>query len=404
MLSTLNLLRFARVAVCFALGVFISASTVFGEISKETSKLFANRFGDFRAQEAVRPLSTLEGATPQDYGIIDGGTRLYATPDGARFVVEILRTDSVSAAFALLTRAAQQTTPQQNTAPTFSDLSDVGAYAALSSGQAAFVKDKFFVRVRVDKDVAPDADKINALVRAIASSIDGEAGGVPVLLQHLPQWETAQNNARYAVSLAGLQTALGNQESVLNGLNFAGGTEAVVANYETSDSSDKSFAQLALVEHLTPQLATDNNNRINALIAERQVNNQAVPTLFRRTGNYLVFVFGTTDETAKRLADMVKYEQDVRWLGDNPFAQERPGQSGTMMTLNAVLTSLKAAGLGVILCVAFGGIFGGLIFMRRRAQSAATDIYTDAGGMVRLNLDHLTNTPPNKLLKSGDEV
>jgi hypothetical protein len=43
------------------------------------------------------------------------------------------------------------------------------------------------------------------------------------------------------------------------------------------------------------------------------------------------------------------------------------------------------------------------LFTRRRAQQAAQHAYSDAGGMMRLNIDDLTaETDPHRLLNSGN--
>ena len=54
--------------------------------------------------------------------------------------------------------------------------------------------------------------------------------------------------------------------------------------------------------------------------------------------------------------------------------------------------------------VGLGGLIGGAIFLSRRAKHAAQEIYSDAGGMLRLNLEDL-NTPPqtSKMLGRGED-
>ncbi|HEX8180159.1 MAG TPA: hypothetical protein VF525_11500, partial [Pyrinomonadaceae bacterium] len=54
-----------------------------------------------------------------------------------------------------------------------------------------------------------------------------------------------------------------------------------------------------------------------------------------------------------------------------------------------IINTVKATGLAILLCLGVGGLFGGVVFMRRRAQTALSQQYTDAGGMMRLNLDEL---------------
>jgi hypothetical protein len=47
-----------------------------------------------------------------------------------------------------------------------------------------------------------------------------------------------------------------------------------------------------------------------------------------------------------------------------------------------------------------GGLLGGLLFTYRRSQQREATAYSDAGGMLRLNLDELTpETDPARLLR-----
>lgn len=222
------------------------------------------------------------------------------------------------------------------------------------------------------------------------------AGDVPVLVKHLPEWETAQERAIFVESLPALQTAVANRP-VLDALSFDGGTEAVTAKYPAG--------QLVIVEYTTPQLAAENDTRITERINQLRGEGQSVPSAYRRVGNYSVFVFDAPDEeVAKQLLGQVKYEKDVRWLGDNPYAAERANRRWINMSVGVIVNTLKASGLAILLCVGMGGAFGGAIFMRRRAQAAKETRFSDAGGMVRLNLDGLAaETNPARLLKQANK-
>jgi hypothetical protein len=130
-----------------------------------------------------------------------------------------------------------------------------------------------------------------------------------------------------------------------------------------------------------------------------------VPSLYSRVGNYSVFVFDAPDfAAAEKLASQVKYEKDVRWLGRNPHAEEIATRAYTSTMGGVILTTLITTGLAILLCLGVGGAIGGVIFLHRRAQRDAQEVYTDAGGMVRLNIEDL-NTPPatSNLLGRGQE-
>ena len=216
-----------------------------------------------------------------------------------------------------------------------------------------------------------------------------------VLLKHLPDWESVQQQAKYVVTLDELKRAVPDQP-VLDTVSFEGGTEAVTANYGKS--------QLAIVEFSTPQFSVDNDQRIAAKIQELKAQSQPAPTAYRRVGNYSVFVFNGTDEaSANQLIDQVQYQKTVQWLGEDPHLYQKLQRYFTETSAGVLVAVLKSSGLSLIACLAIGGLFGFLLFRQRRAQSAAT--YSDAGGSVRLNLDQLTDTqshsrilpPPQKL-------
>jgi hypothetical protein len=214
----------------------------------------------------------------------------------------------------------------------------------------------------------------------------GRTEDVPVLVMHLPDWEKkVREEYAYATSLPELQKAAGIQPA-LDAFDFEEGVEAVTAKYEAG--------RLVVVEFPTPQHSVDADAAIKRRIEELKAAGQPVPSLYSRVGNYSVFVFNAPDfAAAEKLASQVKYEKDVRWLGRNPHAEEIATRAYTQTMGGVILTTLKTTGLAILLCLGVGGAVGGVIFLHRRSQQAAQQVYTDAGGMVRLNIEDL-NTPP----------
>ncbi|HSK62992.1 MAG TPA: hypothetical protein VK893_04100, partial [Pyrinomonadaceae bacterium] len=100
--------------------------------------------------------------------------------------------------------------------------------------------------------------------------------------------------------------------------------------------------------------------------------------------------------TAKQLIDQVKYEQVVSWLGENPNILREAQERYVNTTLGVLVAVLKASGYTLITCLGVGGLIGALLFSYRRAQQKAVTAYSDAGGMLRLNLDELTNDLPDR--------
>jgi hypothetical protein len=131
---------------------------------------------------------------------------------------------------------------------------------------------------------------------------------------------------------------------------------------------------------------------------------QPAPALYRREGNYAVFVFDAPDAAAaERLASGVKYEKDVRWLGRNPHERGIAVRHYTAVMGGTIMSVIITTGLAIVACLAVGGAVGGIIFLRRRARLSEDEVYTDAGGMLRLNLEDMNTTPASRMLGQGKE-
>jgi hypothetical protein len=255
-------------------------------------------------------------------------------------------------------------------------LRDTGAASVASAGRVLFQKGAVVVSVEADRE----GGALNDFARSLAQTIGVETNEIPSLVLHLPEWETEHARALYAVTRAALSGAVENQPA-LEAVAFGAGTEAVTADYGA-------HGRLVVVEYATPQVAADSDARIRQRIDELRAAGQNVPSVYRREGNYSVFVFGAQDNAlAEGLAGRVRYEKDVRWLGENPYAHERHNRAWLSMSTSVIVNTVKASGLAILLCLTVGGIFGALIFRRRRAQATLAGSYSDAGGMMRLDLD-----------------
>ncbi|MGH9900710.1 MAG: DUF6599 family protein [Pyrinomonadaceae bacterium] len=329
---------------------------------------------------------------PADFAIVTTEAREYSAADGRRFRVDVFQTNSTSAAYSLLRHVAAA---DNNLFGPLGVIDNLGAVGAVARNRVSFIKGHAFVDVsEPDGRAGQPEEALIAFARQLAEKLEGVAGDVPVLVQHLPDWEKVNESTAYAVTLPALQSAAGD-EPALEAVSFDGGGEAVTARYDS--------ARLVIVEFTTPQYAADNDARITQRIARLRGENGPAPSAYRRVGNYSVFVFGAPDEAAAtRLIDSVKYEKEVRWLGDNPRALERAQRAYGATTAAMILTTLKITGVSILLCFGLGGLFGGAIFMYRRTRSATAEVYTDAGGMVRLNIDDITpRTHSTRLLSEG---
>jgi hypothetical protein len=383
---TKTLYRFSLATLLILLGATMTRSVPY---SAEVVAMFPSDLGGFHQLLSMRPLVTLakEGILQPEYFPASseanhaspflGAESEYLGANGDKLQVEILRAQNDSTAYSLFTVVTRKMREGES-----GDLKlgDVGTASVVTARSVAFFKGTTFARVTNEN--GSNLEPAIALARLFAATFDKGEDDIPVLVKHLPDWQTTRRNSVYAVNIGPLRDSIPNQP-VLNELNFDGGTEAVTANYGQS--------QLVIVEFTTPQFASDNDRRIAAKIPELKSLSQSVPTVYRRVGNYSVFVFNAPDEkTANALIDQVKYEQVVQWLGDDPHLYERIQRYVLQKTGGVVIAVLEGSGLSVLLCLGAGGLFGALLFRRRRARQRGADAYSDAGGMVRLNLDEVT--------------
>jgi hypothetical protein len=363
--------------------------------SPETVKLLPKTVGDYRAQ-AARPASLSKEIRPEAYGVRGAAEGIYVSPKGERLAVTVITTRSHAGAYSLLTREAARMS--RETKSQANRLSDVGVAGFAGAERLAFYKGPVFVSVSgKSQNAGNDEGDLEAFARAYASILPEAENEIPVLVKHLPDWETAQDRAIYATSQQSLEEATGRQP-VFDAVSFNEGAEAVVADYDAT--------RLVIVEYTTPQIAADEDARITERLSELRAEGQPSPSSYRRVGNYSVFVFNAPDEAkAAQLIDKVKWEQRIQWLGENPLLLARAEKQHTREAVSLILGIAKTIGFFVALCLGGGAVFGGLFFLRRRAQRLAADgAYSDAGGMLRLNIDETrTETDPARLLGAGDE-
>jgi hypothetical protein len=343
----------------------------------EAARLLPDTVGGARAQGPARRNAppALEQIRPEDFGFVSAASRAYGLPGGERVGVSLIKTSSASAAYSLFTALSKR--PPFDSAPDAVRLQETGTASLASASSLIFAKGAAVAVVEAERG---GGALLSDFARALAQTVEAETNEIPSLVLHLPDWETAHARALYAVSPAALVGTVRNQPA-LEAVSFGAGTEAITADYGAA-------GRLVVVEYATPQVAVEADARIRQRITELAAAGQSTPSIYRREGNYSIFVFDASDPVvAAQLAGRVKYEKDVRWLGDNPHAFERHNRAWLNLSTSVIVNTVKAAGLAVLLCLTVGGVFGAIIFRRRRAQAALAQSYSDAGGMMRLDLD-----------------
>lgn len=369
---------------------------------EEVAKSLPRELSGFRLSGPVRYTVLPSGTSPSKEITANGPVSMraavveadYVSPNGEKFLVHLSRFERDSDAYSQLTLSAQsyRSTDQGAQARL---TRDIGTTSLAAPGRIAFFKGTAFVDISNSSAPGTNSEKLFAFATAFANRLQKGEGDVPILVKHVPDWEHAQENALYHAGFTSLTGIVPNQP-VLEAVTSEGDADAVVTTYGKT--------KFVLVEFNTPQLAGDNDRAITAKIQELRTQGQPLPTAYRKVGNYSVFVFDApAEQAANDLIDQVEYAQVVQWLGNNPYLLEKAQRDYYETTAGVLVSVVKASGLSLLACLTIGGLMGALLFGRRRAQQRAAEAYSDAGGMLRLNLDEITpQHDPAKLLGPGN--
>ena len=385
-------MRFFRLFILSTVFLTLAVANVFAETSTaDLLPLFPDKVGDFRRAGVPRPAETLtqqSALNPSTPASTLAGQVEYVGA-GQRVLVEIAGFNQDSEAYSLLTLVASAARANNNRVELDNNY---GTASFSDSNQIAFFKGRTFVRI-----TPSGKDGLNAatnFAKALAETVEKGEGEIPALVKHLPNPDESKKTATFLPRFTTLQTLLPDQ--------------TVLSSIQTGRDGDAAFVdsgtgKVLVVEFNTPQLAKENDERLVARIQELWKLGQPAPVGYKRVGNYSVFVFDAPDsETAKQLIDQIKYEQVVQWLGENPYILKEAEKRYVETTLGVFVAVVKASGVALVGCLGLGGLLGALLFTRRRAQQKAQEAFSDAGGMLRLNIDELTpQTDPARLLGPG---
>jgi hypothetical protein len=369
-------------------------------LSPAVAKLFPPKLDEFRLISNPKPLArVIEGfvsptdaslASPEFHDLLSGEAE-YQDSQGRRFLVQLIQFRKDADAYSLLTLHAQAMRDARLPGEIVFD-GKLGTASVSLRDSIALYKGNMFALIRsFSADwVNVDSTGLSNLAQLVADKLDKGEGDIPVLIKHFPDSPNAQKQAVYLADVRSLKTIA--NDPVLAAIEPIDDAEAALAHYGA--------ARMLMVEFNTPQLSVDNDRAIVLKIQELRNQNQPVPTSYRRVGNYSVFVFdASSEQAANQLIDQVKYEQVVQWLGDNPYWLKEAEKRYAETTLGVLVAVVKASGLTLLTCFGLGGLIGAILFNRRRARQATAEAFSDAGGMLRLNLDEMTQqTDPARLL------
>ena len=376
-------MRLTKVIILFSILLGFVGSALGDTSSSEPVRLLPANIGKFRQVSFSNPAPQAHRLTSQTVPLATQEAE-YAGSNGTRASITITRFRQDGQAYERLTLIGGELDHSGIT-------NEFGTAGFKTANHIVFFKGTNCVTIKNLKGT--DDTYLNDLAHALSDTLDKGENDIPVLVKHLPDPERLQKDLRYLSSVSDF-SGLPNHPAVLDVVQTGGNADAVLA--PTYGSS-----RVLIIEFHTPQLATENDQRIIARIQELWKLGQPAPTAYRRVGNYSVFVFDAPDEqTAKQLIDQVKYEQVVQWLGENPNILKEAEKQYVNTTLGVLVAVIKASGYALVFCLGMGGLIGGLLFSYRRSQQKAATAYSDAGGMLRLNLDEMTTeTNPARLLR-----
>lgn len=320
--------------------------------------LLGDTLGDVAA---TAPASVPRGVPAQvadTLPVVDSGSRQYG-----KIRVDAFRLADEQVAYALV-RFLRPADAQA--ADTGEDAWETGAETAVRQG--------VFTLVLQGGDRSARAE----LARVIVARI----GQRPVevhLVKSLPDQDRVAGSERYAGSFESLRRLRPDLASDVYRIG-AGGADAVFADYEQPNGQ---AAHLLIVEYQTPHLAGEAERSLTAYYDGLAPEAKA-DRFFKREGNYLIEGTGAADREAfRRKADTVVYAYGIKWIGEPPptlLQLSDEAHKAALVFINS-FAIVGAAFAGAIAC---GLVFGVVIFRRRRRAAAA--IFSDAGGMVHLEL------------------
>lgn len=270
--------------------------------------------------------------------------------------------------------------------------------SSLAAEQKEFFSGRLLVRLSATN---------SGILEAVATELQSQLPPTtdpPLLPTYLPDQNKILASEKYLVGPEAI-SQIPVLSDLKDAIDFTGGTHAAMAEYKNGEGK----MAIILVEFQSPQFATEGLAKIqqhfNSLSPEEQKKR-----LLRRVGNYAVEAVNVADtKAAEELLKQIKYMARVHWEGKGMAAiplQFRPPDPTSIreavQTGQFIVAAFYWIGM-LVLGAVFTGVFaGGAYFYWRRSQrrKAGMDVvFSDAGGMTRLNLDDYLLTEPRAAQK-----
>lgn len=374
LLSYLNFssISFCLLALCLLL---VLPSAGYGQtVNSPTSikSVLPEKLGEkWRSVDATRVLSADQCAVLPDGDVyreflLEGLASHHYTDGKDTFTVEVFQMQFHSSAYGLFTFNRNK----------------------LAENRSEFFSGRYLVSLSSETTKPVPQELVQALKDHLASA----SSELPPLPSHLPEENKLANSEIYLVGPAALARLEGFSD-LKDVVNFSGGTEIAFAKYRNGNSD---FG-LIIVEYHTPQLASDGYAQFQNYFGNLPEQAKA-QRLLKRIGNYIVLTTGVQDlAAAENVISQIKYNPGVYWEGKklsqiplafrppDPFALEEMSQ-----TAQVILRTFYWVGIMLFVAIILGFISGWTFFYwnrYKRNKLGFDDVYSDAGGSIRLNLD-----------------
>lgn len=269
-----------------------------------------------------------------------------------------------------------------------------------------FLQGRYVVRVS-----HLDADADRQIFEAIKPDLIGGEGELPSLPLHLPEADKIAESEKYIIGPVAL-VKLKNFSDLKDAIGFPTGAEAVTADYRSGGGQ----MNLIVVEYYSPQSAVDGETRIrdhfNALPQDEKDR-----LILKRVGNYVVAMSKVQDmPAAQNIIGQIKYQKKIYWAGrkftDIPLEHRPPDPLAVeeyTRTVKTMVRSFYWTGVALLTALLVGFTAGFSLFQwkrYRRRKLGLDNMFSDAGGTLRLNLDDylLADNPQIKQISEGEKL
>ncbi len=248
----------------------------------------------------------------------------------------------------------------------------------------------------------------SSLIETLRRNIPNQSGNLPLLPSHLPEQNKIAGSEKYLVGPAAL-AQLASFSTLKDVIKFDGGVEIAIADYKNGDGA----MSLMIIEFHTPQMASDGHKSATKYIDSLSQNDKG-NRILKKVGNYLVHAINVRNaDEAGSLIGQIKYDYKVYWegkkLSDIPLEFRPPDPVAieeANRTLMIMVRSFYWVGALLTGSILLGLIAGGTFFYwrrYRRRKLGLDDLFSDAGGAVRLNLDdYLLQSGQSAIKQLGD--